>query len=140
VPACVSMVLAFQGFVVDERELCSILGTEPAGTPVWNLLELEERIPGSRVRLEDGSFGWLQQALNDAIAPVVIVGTRHLPHWTRETLHALVVVDLSAVEVLVNDPVLPSAPVSIPRAHFRLAWSEADFLGAIVEVRAGPVP
>src|SRR5262245_2256534 len=107
VPACASMVLAFQGSPLVERELCDVLETQAAGTPVWNTLLLEQRLAGCRVRVDSLSFAGIRQVLDAGTPPIAFVATGCLGYWNRETIHAVVVVGLSDEEVYVNDPVLP---------------------------------
>jgi ABC-type bacteriocin/lantibiotic exporter with double-glycine peptidase domain len=142
VPACLAMVLAFQNTPTTERELCELLDTQAAGTEVWNLLLLEQHVSGSVVRLESASIERLTEALSDGVPPITFVATRHLPEWTRETIHALVVVGVESDAVLVHDPAFPTGPTSIPIARFVAAWSELDFLTAFVTVKppASPTP
>ncbi len=133
-PACVSMVLAQHGLAIGEAELCDLLGTERAGTEVWNVLLLEQHIAGCQVRVESGSFAELQSAL-DVEAPVIaLVATRHLHYWGRETIHAVVVVGLADDAVHVHDPAFPDTPRAVPHVEFRAAWSELDFLTVQIEM------
>lgn len=132
VPACLSMVLAYQGVTLDEEELCNLLDTQLAGTEVWNVLLLEKHIPNCQVELDSTSFDRLQESLAANVPSITFVATRHLGYWQRDTIHAVVVVGITDDEVYVNDPSFPDAPRSVSRTEFGTAWSELDFLTAIV--------
>lgn len=131
-PACVSMVLAFQGVEASEEALCDWLGTQLAGTEVWNILSLDQQIAGCQVELGSMSVDRLQEALAAGVPPIAFVATGRLHYWQRETLHAIVVVDIAAEEIGVNDPLFAEGVRAIPRAEFLAAWSEGDFLTAVV--------
>lgn len=128
------MVLEYQGVTLNEQVLSDWLGTQPAGTEVWNLLLLEQRIAGCRVQLDSVSFAELQASLAADVPPIAFVNTRHLSSWDRDTIHAVVVVEIADDEVFVHDPAFPDAPLLISRREFALAWGELDFLAAIVRV------
>jgi ABC-type bacteriocin/lantibiotic exporter with double-glycine peptidase domain len=138
VPACASMVLSYQGVTHGEQELNDWLATEPAGTGVWNLLLLEERVAGCQVDLDSASFATLQESLTAGVPPIAFVATRHLSSWDRDTIHAVVVVEMSDHEVHVHDPAFSDAPRALSRREFALAWSELDFLTAVITVARGP--
>jgi len=104
VPACLSMVLSFQGVTLSEHLLSDWLDTQPAGTAIWNVLLLEHRVAGCRVRLDSASFAELQASLAAGVPPIAFVATRHLSYWDRDTIHAVVVVDSTDEAVCVNDP------------------------------------
>lgn len=115
------MVLGYQGVTLSEQELSDWLGTQAAGTEVWNVLLLEQRIAGCRVQLDSASFVRLEESLAGNVPPIVFVATRHLSSWGRDTIHALVVVDITDDEVQVNDPAFPDAPRVLSRREFALA-------------------
>jgi ABC-type bacteriocin/lantibiotic exporter with double-glycine peptidase domain len=132
------MVLGCQGLTLGEQELSDWLATQPAGTGVWNLLLLEQRVAGCRVELDSVSFATLQESLTAGVPPIAFVATRHLSSWDRDTIHAVVVVDISDDEVHIHDPAFSDAPRALPRREFALAWSELDFLTAVITVARGP--
>src|SRR5205085_73703 len=88
VPACVVMVLVYQGISMGEEELCQLLQTQPAGTPVWNVILLEQHLPGCQMEIDSWSLARLEEALVDGVPPIAFVGTGPLGYWERETLHA----------------------------------------------------
>lgn len=128
------MVLAHQGVTLGEQELCDLLDMQLAGTKVWNVLLLEQHIADCHVELDSVSFDRLQEMLAAGVPPIAFVVTRHLSYWQRDTIHAIVVVGVTDDEIYVNDPTFPDAPHSVPRTEFAAAWSELDFLTAVVKV------
>ena len=135
VPACLSMVPAHQGVSWSEQELCDLLNTTLVGTEVWTVLILNRHISNCRVNLDSMSFARVHEALNDDAPPIAFVVTRHLSYWQRDTIHAVVVVGITEGMVHVNDPSYPDAPREIPYSEFTAAWSELDFLTAIVKIK-----
>jgi hypothetical protein len=131
------MVLGYQGVTLTEQELTALLGTKPAGTEVWNVVLLEQHIAGCRVQIDSASFAGLQESLAADVPPIAFISTRHLSSWARDTIHAVVLVDVADDEVHVNDPVFADAPCVLPRREFALAWSELDFLTAFIAVPHG---
>ncbi len=128
------MVLAFQSVVLEEEELCSLLETQQAGTPVLNVLLLSQRITKRYVEVTNASFDDLIRRLQGGIPPIVFVSTAPLHHWQTECLHALVVVEAEAQNVLVHDPAFATAPITIPRDEFLAAWGELAQLTAFLKV------
>ncbi|MBI4600451.1 MAG: hypothetical protein HY721_00685 [Planctomycetes bacterium] len=128
------MVLAHQGVRVAEKDLCDLLATGPAGTPVLNLSAIEQHVPGCRIEVGPSSFDRLSGLVTTGAAPIVFVATRHLSHWRQETIHAMVVVAVSDEAVLVNDPALARGSTSVPASEFLPAWAELDFLTAVIKV------
>jgi ABC-type bacteriocin/lantibiotic exporter with double-glycine peptidase domain len=135
VPACVSMVLAFQGVAVSEETLCDALGTQSTGTEVWNVLSLDQHVAGCQVELGSMSVERLQESLVAGIPPIAFVVTGRLHYWQRATLHAVVVVEVTVEELLFVDPAFAEKVRAVPLAEFVAAWSELDFLAAVVTVR-----
>ena len=74
----------------------------------------------------------LTQALADGVPPIALLRTTHLPYWERETAHAVVVIAIDADQVVLNDPAFPTAPQTVPRDAFMLAWSDFDYLYALI--------
>ena len=124
------MVLAFQGIARGEEELCSVLDTQPAGTPVLNLLLLNQHLVGCHVEVDSASFDDLAQWLQEDSPPIVFVSTGPLSYWQTECLHASVVVEIEEQQVFVHDPAFATAPLTIPRDEFLAAWGELSHLAA----------
>ncbi|MBI3757461.1 MAG: hypothetical protein HY267_05745 [Deltaproteobacteria bacterium] len=75
VPAAVRMVLAFQGVALGEEELCNLLETQQAGTPVLNVLLLAQHVPGCHTEVISASFDDLVRWLQESVPPIVVVST-----------------------------------------------------------------
>ena len=69
------MVLAFQGMVLGEEELCELLETQQVGTEVLNVLLLNQRLPGCYAEVISASLDDLMQWLQQSIPPIVFVAT-----------------------------------------------------------------
>lgn len=129
-PACVRMVLAYQGDDRTEAEIAALLGTKAYGTPI------------SRVtRLRD--WGYLgdiaslsQQELTlhlDRNTPVIVrVWTGFLSHWSQDTSHVVVVVGYDERQALINDPGTAHAPVTVAWDEFLMAWAEFDETSVVI--------
>lgn len=130
-PTCVEMVLAYQGRVVDIRWLRRVLESTAMGTPgfkVFNLVRHGYHVVYSTATDERV----LIQALIEGIPPIVLLATGNLHYWTVETAHAVVVVGVEDNTVIVNDPVFPETAQEISKDEFMLAWSDFDYLYALI--------
>ena len=132
VPACLSMALAHQGLMLNEKELCDLLDTQPAGTEVFNIELLKNHLE-CQISIEESSLERLEEQLAAGIPPIVFVSTGPLHYWQHETIHAIVVTGIEEV-IHIHDPILPQAPQAISRSVFLTAWSELGFLSAFVRV------
>jgi predicted double-glycine peptidase len=90
------------------------------------------------VTLNSGTLGDLQLHLAQGYPPIVFVQAGELPHWRgRVSQHAVVVVHVDENAVYVLDPAADPNPIAVPLGDFLLAWSEMEYLYAlIVRVRA----
>ena len=68
------------------------------------------------------------------LPPIALVRTTHLPYWKYETAHAVVVVAADAEQVTLNDPAFADAPQTVSRNAFMLAWSDFDYLYAVIRL------
>ena len=130
------MVLAFQGIIRGEEELCRLLDTQPAGTPVLNLLLLNQHLVRCHVEVDSASFDDLAQWLQEDSPPISFVSTGLLSYWQAECLHALVVVGIEEQQVFVHDPAFDAAPLTIPRDEVLAAWGELSHLAARLTITA----
>jgi predicted double-glycine peptidase len=128
------MVLAFQGTVLGEEDLCDLLATQQAGTEVLNVLLLNQHLPGCHAEVASASFDDLRQWLQQGIPPMVFVATGPLRYWHTECLHTLVVVGIEEQLVLVHDPAFAQAPLPIPQSEFLAAWGELAQLTALIRM------
>lgn len=131
-PICVEMVLAYYGKQVDPRWLRQILQATPIGTPGFKVLNLATY--GYRVTYAPATDERvLLQSLAEGAPPIALVRTDHLSYWHVETAHALVVTDIDDESVVVNDPAF-LVQQRIARAEFLLAWSDFDYLYAVIRL------
>ncbi len=128
------MVLAFQGMVFGEEELCDLLETQQVGTEVLNVLLLNQRLPGCHAEVTSASLDDLMRWLQQGIPPIVFVTSGPLRYWHTECLYALVVVGIEEQSVLVHDPACAHAPLTIPHGEFLAAWGELAQLTALMRV------
>ncbi|MCB0110491.1 MAG: C39 family peptidase [Caldilineaceae bacterium] len=132
-PACVYMILSYYERRVRFWRLRRLLATKSFGTPFSNLQQLESG--GVKVTLETrGDLSVLHRYLVQNIPCIASVQTEHLPYWTYNTLHAVVVVGIDSSQIYLNDPELPEAPVAVPLGDFDLAWLAQDERYAVLQV------
>jgi len=65
---------------------------------------------------------------------IAFVKTGELPYWKRSVDHAVVVAGIDDGYVYLNDPDLPTAPISVSLGDFDLAWLEHDEMYAVLTV------
>jgi hypothetical protein len=126
------MVLDFLGQRKSYESLTRVLGTRWFGTPVDNILRLDQL--GFQVAIEEMSLeeilGYLQQGL-----PVIaFVNTADLPYWDVNSDHVFVVVGMDEQWVYVNDPYFPEAPQQLSKTSFELAQLRFDNRCAVIRV------
>ncbi len=132
-PACVEMVLTSLGQLVDRAWLYQVMESSDLGTPGFKVLNLRRH--GYDVTYAAATDERaLTQALTDGIPPIALLRTTHLPYWERETAHAVVIVAMDADHVTLNDPAFPTAPQTVSRDVFMLAWLDFDCLYAVVRL------
>lgn len=133
-PACVEMVLAYQGRSVDPSWLRRVLESKSIGTAGFKVLNLEQHgyavtySPATDERV-------LLQALSSGVPPIALLLTTNLTYWDRETAHAVVVIGIDDDTVTVNDPAFSAGSQRLPRNEFLLAWSDFDYLYALISPR-----
>ncbi len=130
-PACAQMVLAYWGIRRSQDRLAKQLKTIPgAGTPGSRLRNLASR--NFDVHYGEGTLNDLQTALAQAIPPIVLVNTKHLPHWQLEAAHAVVLLAINDNQVMVNDPGMDQGRLIIGLDEFLLAWDDMANLFGII--------
>jgi hypothetical protein len=60
------------------------------------------------------------------------VSTDALPYHDEAGFHAVVVVGLTEETIYLNDPASDIVPQIVPIEHFRLTWSDFDYLHATI--------
>lgn len=130
---CAAMVLNFIGRPMAYRRLIRILEIKDAfGTPSFKIRKLEQF--GVRVIYNQGNFDILQKHLQARQPCIVFVKTGELPYWDRDLDHAVVLAGMDDAFVYLNDPSLPTAPTSVSRGDFGLAWLERDEMYTVLTV------
>lgn len=130
-PVCIKMVLAFLEQPLPRQRIDQILEPTPIGTPGFRVLRLRD-CGYDVVYTAAIDERPLTEALTAGLAPIVLLHTRNLSYWERETAHAVVVVGMDARTVYLNDPAFLDAPKAISRLEFLLAWSDFDMLYAVI--------
>lgn len=132
-PACVEMVLAFFGRPVERKWLCRVMESSALGTPGFKVLNLRHH--GYDVTYASATDERaLTQSLAAGVPPIVLLHTRHLPYWERETAHAVVLTAMDEDHVTLNDPAFPAAPQTISYGDFVLSWLDFDCLYALIHL------
>jgi ABC-type bacteriocin/lantibiotic exporter with double-glycine peptidase domain len=132
-PACVQMILAYQGIQRDQIDIAQQLKTNPqAGTPGPRLRLLASS--DLKVTYEEGIITDLELALKRGIPPIALVFTGELPYWNRSFAHAVVVLSIEDDVVLLHDPGLAQGNSLVSLGDFHLAWDEMGNLFGLIEV------
>jgi hypothetical protein len=124
------MVLASLGDDRSEKEIARILGSYEYGTPASRVRRLKRK--GYQVLFGSFTFDHLKSHLNAGLFPIVFVRADMLPWANFAGFHALVMANISAVDVALLDPAQDSGPTSLSIDGFLLAWEEFDSLAAII--------
>lgn len=130
--ACAQMVLHSVGNQQPQDVLNTALGLTAIGIPYRNILRLSQF--GVQVSLLAGEVANLRQAIDNGVPPIVFVKTGDLPYWSANTSHAVVIVGYDEESVFLNDPMFDEAPQCVRWDDFMLAWSEQDYMFAIVSI------
>lgn len=135
-PACVQMVLGYLGLRSDQDRLARELDVRPPlGAPASNVTRLRSDVVD--VTFAAGDLDDLREHLAHNWPPIVFVQAGELPHWHGHvSQHAVVVIGMDEQAMHILDPAAGDAPLSIPIGDFLLAWSELDYIYALI-VRTG---
>lgn len=120
------MVLEFLGKAHTYQTVSQLLELTPYGIPMSRVRRLSQL--GVIVTYEQGSLATLHERLASGQPCIVPVRTGELSYWREDVRHAVVVVGLTPLNVLLNDPAFDTAPLGVSRAEFELAWLEQDNL------------
>jgi len=131
--ACAAMVLAYLGQPVRYGRLIRLLGITPdLGAPASNIKQLA--VLDVSVQYGQGTLAYLAKQVARGIPCIAFVHTLHLSYWSEDTRHAVVVVGIDEERVYLNDPFVDTAPQTVGRLEFELAWDEMDNTCAIITV------
>jgi ABC-type bacteriocin/lantibiotic exporter with double-glycine peptidase domain len=129
--ACAQMLLQHIGVEATQSGLNRLFGLTSIGIPYSNIRRLEQL--GVHVEVAAGDDAALRSAIDRNQPVIVFVKTGDLSYWSDNTPHAVVVVGYDDEHVLLNDPIFAEAPKRSAWNEFMLAWSEQDYMLAIVE-------
>jgi ABC-type bacteriocin/lantibiotic exporter with double-glycine peptidase domain len=124
------MALRHLGQEQTQSTLNHLLGLTSIGTPYSTIRRMETL--GVNVALRTRTSNELQAAIDAGLPVIVFVMTGDLPYWHDNTSHAVLVVGYDDASIMLNDPAFEQAPQPVAWADFMLAWSEHDFMCAIV--------
>ena len=129
--ACARMVLAYARDVRSEMELIRLFDVDPTyGAPASRIMRLERL--GYRIVYDSVSLSLLRNALARNIPPIVLLKTGFLGYWSENVSHACVLVGLTDNAAFMHDPWLTYGPVEVTLTEFMAAWTEMDYLAAII--------
>lgn len=77
-------------------------------------------------------FTLLRNALARNVPPIVLLKTGFLGYWSENVSHACVLVGLTDNAAFMHDPWLTYGPVEVTLTEFMAAWTELDYLAAII--------
>ena len=89
---------------------------------------------GVTIKHYAGDESEIRQAIDNNVPVIVFVKTGDLAYWPDNTSHAIVVVGYDDEVVFLNDPVFVDSPMRAGWGEFILAWSEHDYMLALVEL------
>jgi predicted double-glycine peptidase len=122
------MVLESFGVVRTEPELCDLCKCDESGTHPDDLVNAAQTLGRTRTHKEFPSLNALKSYLDQGLYPIAYVG---LPKPNPQSLHAVVVVEISVDEVTVYDPAWGECVWSLD--DFLQAWSWKKRLTILIE-------
>lgn len=123
--------MAYAGDARTEESLIDLFGIDPAfGAPASRLLRLSRW--GYQVDYDSFSLPLLHASLVRGIPPIVLIKTGFLTYWTENVAHACVLVGLEETKAFLNDPWLSKGPQEVSLVEFMAAWTEMDYLAAMI--------
>ncbi len=136
-PACAQMVLGYLGFRFAQDRLALELDVRPPlGAPASYVTRLHSDVVD--VTFTSGDLDDLREHLACNWPPIVFVQAGEFPHWQGHvSQHAVVVIGVDERAVHILDPAASAAPVSTPIGDFLLAWSELDYIYALIVLSQG---
>ena len=129
--ACAQMVLLHIGVETTQSSLNHLFNLTSIGAPYSYIRRLDQL--GVQVTVAIGDDFTIRGAIDRNQPVIVFVKTGDLSYWPDNTSHAIVVVGYDDEHVFLNDPVFADAPERSEWNEFMLAWSEQDFMLALVE-------
>jgi hypothetical protein len=124
------MALDFIGQPVEYNKILQILETTPYGAVASQVTHLSTM--GLTVIYEEGLLADLYPILDKNLPVITLVRTGELPHWSWDTMHAVLLVGYDEHHFYANDPHFTNAPIKIPVKDFDLAWFEMGNRYAVI--------
>jgi ABC-type bacteriocin/lantibiotic exporter with double-glycine peptidase domain len=126
------MVLAYQNQSHSQDDLAQRLNLRISlGAPTSAVKRLAS--DELRVIYGEGSLPFLQNWLNNGVPIIVFVQAGELSYWAGEAFqHAVVVIGVDEDSVWLLDPDQTERPIGVTADEFLLAWSEMDYLCAVL--------
>ena len=106
------------------------MNTRVIGTFAEDVIHLSRL--GFVVNLGSSSLAELKAAINADKPVIAFLHTDALSYWTVGSAHALVVIGYDDASLYVNDPYFDDAPIKVPLDEFMAAWTQTDYLLAVV--------
>lgn len=131
-PACAQMALAQFDIFTSQEQLAALLDVRPG---IGTSFSRVRRLPQVQVSVTEwGDLEAVDIALDRGTAVITALKTTPgLPGWPNlQVQHTVLIVDITADEVVYHDPALDNGPVTAPRNEFLLAWSEMSELAAFI--------
>ncbi len=130
-PACIRMVLAYRGKLIDEDDIAAVCGTTPhRGTLPERAVEGVQQLGYHALWFENADLSRLQDLIDHDWPVIVFLRSRDLPNGGRG-LHGLVVVGVETDTVVVLDPQSVRRYAMTTR-QFLSAWKALDTQGMVV--------
>lgn len=120
--ACVAMVLDFLQQPIAYHKILALLETSAYGAIASRVKNLSTW--GLQVVYSDGELTTLQQFLDNGQPVITLVRTGELPHWSYDTMHAIVLIGYDEHQFYANDPSTAESAIPIPIGDFDLGWFE----------------
>jgi ABC-type bacteriocin/lantibiotic exporter with double-glycine peptidase domain len=130
-PACIRMVLAYRGQLVEEAEVAAACHTTPLrGTLPERAVEGVQQLGYHALWFENADLRRLQDLINHGWPVIAFLRARDLPGG-GSGLHGVIVIGVADDGVAVNDP-QAGKRYTISQGQFLAAWRALDAQGLVI--------
>jgi ABC-type bacteriocin/lantibiotic exporter with double-glycine peptidase domain len=130
-PACIRMVLAYRGQLIEEADVAAACRTTPLrGTLPERAVEGVQQLGYHALWFENADMARLQDLINHDWPVIVFLRARDLPGGGTG-LHGVVVIDVAQKGVTVLDP-QAGKRYMLGRGPFLSAWRALDAQGMVI--------
>ena len=130
-PACIRMVLAYRGRLIEEATIAAACGTAPLrGTQPEKAVEGVQQLGYHALWFEDAALSRLQDLIAHDWPVIVFLRARDLPAG-KHGLHGVVVAGVESDNVIIADP-QSNSRYTMARKQFLSAWEALDAQGMVV--------